>query len=557
MTGTPYQYVGISYNILTGYPNSLIDPGYLPNQRVFQFTGTATSVREATYEKQDSCTPESKNLLIHSSKAYQDELKSYVKASSTHDAHLTDAAFTFNSDFNKLRGSLDTNMGNFVYLHSIASCKLGTVRYATENASSGHFTVSREFAKDVCALPMDFNALSNPKYMHFLDKWGTSIVTSVDMGYKTVDSYETTPVKIFQHVQRTDEKLLEQGGAYMGFTSSVTVNTNDYSNSIASNTTASYGTFGRRHHVTIGSKTHQVPIGAEIVPIIDAFDLKYWKPILVDLVAEGVCSDAIYGSGVPKYGFSLRIALSQYAAYKDAATGHVVSSHPLLDRHTIHVPITWPAGTYGLMKPTSGCPADNVHWSEGYRKQDTEDINSKNMFSPNIQNYLSGEFHGNDILTRFCMKTSLHSMSGSQYDQQWPKGTYCVLKKGTCPVGFGSGYIYWDDEDLRNKNAKGGVLPDGTFDTNTKLYYCCRNDGSPTSKILLPSDRPFILIRYKSTCQAVNGMNVHEIFVQWDDEDLNNSDKVSGMHPMDDGGNKNHRIHFCFYQTVSGAQLIG
>lgn len=67
----------------------------------------------------------------------------------------------------------------------------------------------------------------------------------------------------------------------------------------------------------------------------------------------------------------------------------------ILDRHTIHVPITWPAGTYGLMRAASGCPADNTHWAEGWRKQDTEDVNSKNEFSPNIQNYLSGNcnFH--------------------------------------------------------------------------------------------------------------------------------------------------------------------
>lgn len=94
-------------------------------------------------------------------------------ASATHDVHLKDSAFAFNSDFYKLKTSLDSQTGSFVYLHSVTTCKLGSVHYASENASSGHFTVSREFAKDVCALPKDFNTLSNPKYMQFLDKWGT------------------------------------------------------------------------------------------------------------------------------------------------------------------------------------------------------------------------------------------------------------------------------------------------------------------------------------------------------------------------------------------------
>jgi len=43
-------------------------------------------------------------------------------------------------------------------------------------------------------------------------------------------------------------------------------------------------------------------------------------------------------------------------------------------------------------------------------------------------------------------------------------------------VGFSAGYIYWDDEDFGNANSKGGMLPDGYFDDNTKMYYCCRYD---------------------------------------------------------------------------------
>ena len=44
----------------------------------------------------------------------------------------------------------------------------------------------------------------------------------------------------------------------------------------------------------------------------------------------------------------------------------------------------------------------------------------------------------------------------------------------TVLAGFQDGYIYWDDEDFGNKNSHDGVLPDGEFGTNTKIYYCCR-----------------------------------------------------------------------------------
>jgi CUB/sushi domain-containing protein len=45
---------------------------------------------------------------------------------------------------------------------------------------------------------------------------------------------------------------------------------------------------------------------------------------------------------------------------------------------------------------------------------------------------------------------------------------------GIFNLGFSSGYVYWDDEDLNNDNSRGGALPDGTYDKNTRIYYCCR-----------------------------------------------------------------------------------
>lgn len=41
-------------------------------------------------------------------------------------------------------------------------------------------------------------------------------------------------------------------------------------------------------------------------------------------------------------------------------------------------------------------------------------------------------------------------------------------------IGFSSGSIYWDDEDTYNMNGKGGYLPSGSFDSDTRINYCCR-----------------------------------------------------------------------------------
>ena len=48
------------------------------------------------------------------------------------------------------------------------------------------------------------------------------------------------------------------------------------------------------------------------------------------------------------------------------------------------VPLTWPRGTYGLMKPVSGCPAGRVTWREGWRYQDTGDLLTNNLLSPQL-----------------------------------------------------------------------------------------------------------------------------------------------------------------------------
>ena len=63
---------------------------------------------------------------------------------------------------------------------------------------------------------------------------------------------------------------------------------------------------------------------------------------------------------------------------------------------------------------------------------------------------------GKDIRFYYCVKTS-----NKDRDVPWPKGSYCIAKKGGCPRGFHAGSIYWDDEDRRNRNSRWGTLPDG------------------------------------------------------------------------------------------------
>lgn len=89
----------------------------------------------------------------------------------SHNSNLLGSAFTQSSPFESMRQSLDT--GNNVYIDKIRTCSYGSVRYLSENADKENFAITREFARDVCALPETIGTNSSVKYMRFLDKWGT------------------------------------------------------------------------------------------------------------------------------------------------------------------------------------------------------------------------------------------------------------------------------------------------------------------------------------------------------------------------------------------------
>ena len=69
--------------------------------------------------------------------------------------------------------------------------------------------------------------------------------------------------------------------------------------------------------------------------------------------------------------------------------------------------------------------------------------------------------------------------------------------------GMNEGYIRWDDNNYSNRNDFGGELPEGYYDHNTKVYYCCRADGFASNPIFLPINQPFYLIKKNYQCQEV------------------------------------------------------
>jgi len=211
--------------------------------------------------------------------------------------------------------------------------------------------------------------------------------------------------------------------------------------------------------------------------------------------------------------------------------------------HSTSTELKWPSGTYGLPKPVDGCPvADGFEWKTGYHFHDTEDDGTENQHSDSF--HLAGEFSDEGIKHEFCIKTE------EDGGGRWPDGKYCIYKKGSdCPSGLDEGFVIWDDENKDNKNSKDGELPEGLFNEDTKIFFCCSTSGSADKEITLPNKSPFLLFAYESIlCQKVKGMKVVTEFVKFDDEDRGNIDYEGGEYPYGiHRTDKDHMFFLCYY----------
>ncbi len=186
-----------------------------------------------------------------------------------------------------------------------------------------------------------------------------------------------------------------------------------------------------------------------------------------------------------------------------------------------------------------GCPSQ---FSHGCRFQDCEDWDNLNYFSND--DLLTG-FFGENIEICYCVRAT----SVSSGRTTWPAGRYCINRYGgSCPSGFVTGELYFDDEDDGNQNTADSLLPDGTFNKDTRMQFCCRDDGSISTAISLPTSDSFILYQYISQgCQTVAGMTATEVTVKFDNEDVDNADECNDgpYNPL--CASENHEIFMCHY----------
>ena len=113
---------------------------------------------------------------------------------------------------------------------------------------------------------------------------------------------------------------------------------------------------------------------------------------------------------------------------------HYILTHTFFFSALPVFPNKWPSGDYGLPKPTSGCPDKN--WREGFRYQDSENVQNTNLISNG--SHLSGRVNQHGVRQEFCM----HHDTPAGESIPWPRGKYCIYKKeGKCPLGLSEGTL--------------------------------------------------------------------------------------------------------------------
>ena len=132
-------------------------------------------------------------------------------------------------------------------------------------------------------------------------------------------------------------------------------------------------------------------------------------------------------------------------------------------------------------------------------------------------------------------------------------GKYCIYKKhGHCPEGLTSGWVFWNDDDERHGNKKGGTIPDGLnyheadWDY-TEIRFCCKTNGNKNHPVLLPSKSPFFLLAYESAqCQMVKWAVASLEWIYYFTTDFNNGDQRNGSFPYN-AGKMHPTIYYCYY----------
>ncbi|GFR77938.1 metalloendopeptidase [Elysia marginata] len=204
--------------------------------------------------------------------------------------------------------------------------------------------------------------------------------------------------------------------------------------------------------------------------------------------------------------------------------------------------IAFPGGKYAIPAHSTGCPDGS--FILGSRTQINEGKNYKKS-TFNIGLKVSGK----NVEQKFCIHDSPPT------DKVWPGANLCLYRRGgKCPDGFTEGFVQYNDLPTQaSPNTKFGELPDGVFDNNTRFEYCCADTGFSEDNLLLPSRKPFVLIKRRGKdCQNVRGMHIEVRSVRIGNANDGETSLVGGDQPMykQDKETKGFWTAYCNYKPA-------
>ncbi|XP_060569002.1 uncharacterized protein LOC132727489 [Ruditapes philippinarum] len=531
------HHVGVSYNLLKGNPDGQYwstggeDVGVSLTKKIFTIS-PGDHPPEIISEHHDGCQYSHGFTLFYNPKSYQDKLLTTVKTSGTADSALKPFAFTLSSAYQAV--VTQTSKHHYIYQDAATYCKLGHVRYSMKLAESDHYPVTREFAADVCSLPVTYDANS---YMQFIEKWGTHVVTEVDIGKATTNRYVGRLRDLFNFVMFNVTDEISMGGTLDGFPSSYVIDPDSYK--YRHEYKYIVGVF--EDNLSIGDQYYNDVIGKSVQTIDMALDTKYWQFINA-YVQQHVCTaSAAQNLGV--WQTNIVTALKAYPAFKNAMQPAVL---PLA------MPATWPLGTFSIPKPQgSQCPTTDFMGGTLTLPQGTHTGAAPTGL------HIGGQLTSSKYTLQYCTK---EDPAPTPYDIYWPRGDYCIQQyDDRCPYAFRMGKVLLKTSGT---SAKLGIAPTGTYGTSTELQFCCRNDSVYSHKVYLPSAKPFYLFKFQHGCQKVNGMSVtDETLPLYNDVTSGGSayqTRLYGSYPyVEEVGRlsayatKQYNLHYCYYQPIT------
>lgn len=204
--------------------------------------------------------------------------------------------------------------------------------------------------------------------------------------------------------------------------------------------------------------------------------------------------------------------------------------------------LQWPAGDYAFMASTEGCPAGTAVFTTGTWQHTG---NGYNTFSPEVN--LGGSYTALAFQHNFCVKSASSDVAQAP---AWDLGRYCILRAGgQCPAGFKTGWVQYDDAATGSGT---GSLPDGVFGADTRLEFCCRDDGFRELPLqTIPNTQPLILFNshYDSIegCQQVAGMRAYLQHILFDSYPGGIA-AFGGEYP--DGADSS-QLYYCYYVPLT------